>query len=150
MARVTLPPDKSFDTKLEKLMSQLDNIKELFMTVKRNEDELLDVLTVIDGHIRNLDKNKFDQEIEKICQRIKESTEKLLPKGDIQGGAREDLDSSGVTSHDEKWKKVLSDPSSSQQHNELHDQDLNQKIQVSYEDLKDDLMKHCLFSLSFP
>lgn len=66
MARVTLSPDKSFDTKLEKLMSQLDNIKELFMTVKRNED-VLDVLTVIDGHIGNFDKNKFDQETEKIC-----------------------------------------------------------------------------------
>ncbi|RDX91379.1 Disease resistance RPP13-like protein 4, partial [Mucuna pruriens] len=146
--RTTMPPDESFGVKLENLISQLDNIKDLFDTVKRNKEELLDTLTFIDGHLRKLDKDKFDADMEKICQRIKDSTEKLLPKGASQGESdTEEFDLSKVTKG-EKGKKVHLDPSSSQYNKELHDQYLNQKsIQVSYKDLKDDLAKICLLSL---
>ncbi|RDY09480.1 Disease resistance RPP13-like protein 4, partial [Mucuna pruriens] len=67
---------------LEDLKSELIKIKNLFSIVKRNEDELLDTLTVVDGYLRNLNIPKLMEEKDDICHRIRISTQKLLPQSD--------------------------------------------------------------------
>jgi len=52
--------------KLDKLMSDLNGIKDLFSTVKSNEDELLDTLKIVDDLLRNFKTHKFLE----ICNRI--------------------------------------------------------------------------------
>ncbi|KAG4937167.1 hypothetical protein JHK85_052086 [Glycine max] len=131
--------DESFDAKLEKLTSALNKIKDVFMGVRQNEDELLDVLVELDSHLRKLDKKKLDEEVDDICKRISDSALKLLPVED--------------ENKDEKSEKVPSDdddPSSSQQHKkELEAQDLN-LLWESYRKLGSKA-KDCLLSLSvFP
>ncbi|KAG5092610.1 hypothetical protein JHK82_051388 [Glycine max] len=130
--------DESFDAQLEKLTLALNKIKDVFMGVRQNEDELLDVLVELDGHLRKLDK-KLDEEVDDICKRISDSALKLLPVED--------------ENKDEKSEKVPSDdddPSSSQQHKkELEAQDLN-LLWESYRKLGSKA-KDCLLSLSvFP
>ncbi|KAG4377380.1 hypothetical protein GLYMA_18G099200v4 [Glycine max] len=150
--RITTKLDASSAAKLEELMSLLDKKKDLFKTVKSNGDEFLDILTLLDGHLRylnkdNLDNAKFEKDMEAILQRIKDSAEKLLPKGATNEGETQALGSSSkVRPLDNQMKKLHSDPSSSQNKNELLDHDLYQKIEVSYEELKDSL-NICLLSL---
>ncbi|RDX91380.1 Disease resistance RPP13-like protein 4, partial [Mucuna pruriens] len=55
--------------KLDKLMSELNNIEDLFSTVKRNEDELLDTLKLVDDLLRNFRTKKFGD----ICHRLLDS-----------------------------------------------------------------------------
>ncbi|KAK7314232.1 hypothetical protein VNO77_39445 [Canavalia gladiata] len=69
---------------LEDLKSELVNIKDLFSIVKKNEEELLDTLTIVDGYLRNFNISKLMEEKEDICKRIRNSTQKLLPIGDPQ------------------------------------------------------------------
>ncbi|KAK7387019.1 hypothetical protein VNO78_27474 [Psophocarpus tetragonolobus] len=64
---------------LKDLKSELIKIKDLFSIVKRNEDELLDTLTLVDGYIRNSNVLTLMKEKEAICQRIRDSAKKLLP-----------------------------------------------------------------------
>lgn len=133
--------DELFDAKLEKLTLALNKIKDVFMGVRQNEDELLDVLVELDGHLRKLDKKKLDEEVDDICKRISDSALKLLPVEN--------------ENKDEKSEKVPSDdddPSSSQQHKkELEAQDLNLNLLwESYRKLGSKA-KDCLLSLSvFP
>ncbi|KAK7333521.1 hypothetical protein VNO80_30296 [Phaseolus coccineus] len=47
--------------KLEKLMSELKGIQNLFKTVKNNEEELLDTLKIVDDLLRNFRTDKFFQ-----------------------------------------------------------------------------------------
>ena len=49
------------------------------MRVKKNEDELLDTLTEIDGHLRKLDRKMLDEDMDGICKRIRDCAHKLLP-----------------------------------------------------------------------
>lgn len=74
--------DESFDGKLEKWMWELNKINDVFMRVKKNEEEMLDTLEEVDGHFRKLDKKRLDQEMDGICKRIRECAHKLLPMDD--------------------------------------------------------------------
>jgi len=156
MTRTTKTLDKSSDEKLEKLTSQLDQIKDLFMAVKSNGDELLDTLTLLDRHLRsidedNIDKEKFESDIDTIFRRIKDSTEKLLPKGWASQGEIQTSVSSKVTaSQDHKTRKLHSAPSSSQHKDELHEENLSHNIEVSYEKLEGHLQPCLLSLLVFP
>ncbi|KAL2330349.1 hypothetical protein Fmac_017930 [Flemingia macrophylla] len=76
--------DESFDGKLEKLSKELENMSELFLKVKRNEDELLDTLTEVYGHLGRLDRKRLDEEMDDICQKIRHSAHKLLPMEEHQ------------------------------------------------------------------
>ncbi|XP_027932840.1 disease resistance RPP13-like protein 4 [Vigna unguiculata] len=75
--------------KLKDLKSELTNIKDLFSKVKKNEQELLDKLTKVDGYLRNNNIPKLMEDEKKICQEIKESTERLLPADQIQQPEKE-------------------------------------------------------------
>ncbi|KHN13180.1 disease resistance RPP13-like protein 4 [Glycine soja] len=79
---------------LNDLKSELIRIKDLFSLVKKNEEELLDTLTVLDGYLRNKNINKLTEEEGHIRKRIRESTQKLLPAGEIQSTNIEDSQSS--------------------------------------------------------
>ncbi|KAL2330348.1 hypothetical protein Fmac_017929 [Flemingia macrophylla] len=76
--------DESFDEKLEKLSKELENMSELFLKVKRNEDELLDTLTEVYGHLGRLDKKRLDEEMDDICNKIRHSAQILLPMEEHQ------------------------------------------------------------------
>ncbi|KHM99662.1 Disease resistance RPP13-like protein 4 [Glycine soja] len=65
--------------KLNDLKSELNKIKEVFLKVKENEEELLDTLAVVDGYIRNKNIAKLREEEGHFCQKIWNSTLKLLP-----------------------------------------------------------------------
>ncbi|KAH1197640.1 Disease resistance RPP13-like protein 4 [Glycine max] len=52
--------------------------------VKKNEEELLDTLAVIDGYIRKQNIRKLTEEEGHIFQKIRISTQKLLPEGAIK------------------------------------------------------------------
>ena len=68
--------------KLKVLKNELIQIKNLFSMVKENEQELLDTLTMVDGYLRN-NIPKLIEEEEYICEKIRESTKKLLPLDQI-------------------------------------------------------------------
>ncbi|KAL2330353.1 hypothetical protein Fmac_017934 [Flemingia macrophylla] len=76
--------DEPFDGKLEKLSQELENISELCLKVKRNEDELLDTLTEVYGHLGRLDKKRLDEEMDDICNKIRRSAQILLPMEEHQ------------------------------------------------------------------
>ncbi|CAJ1931553.1 unnamed protein product [Sphenostylis stenocarpa] len=80
---------------LEDLKSVLINIKDVFSLVKKNEEELLDTLTVVDGYIRKSNIRKLMEEKKDICKRIMNATQKLLPGGAIQSSNIEVAQSSG-------------------------------------------------------
>ncbi|KAG5138302.1 hypothetical protein JHK82_023033 [Glycine max] len=65
--------------KLNDLKSELNKIKEVFLKVKENEEELLDTLAVVDSYIRNKNIAKLREEEGHFCQKIWNSTLKLLP-----------------------------------------------------------------------
>ncbi|CAJ1964380.1 unnamed protein product [Sphenostylis stenocarpa] len=62
---------------LKDLKSELIEIMDLFFMVKENE-ELLDILTEVDGYIRKKNIGKLMEEKEEICKRIRKSKQKLL------------------------------------------------------------------------
>ncbi|RDX91383.1 Disease resistance RPP13-like protein 4, partial [Mucuna pruriens] len=125
--------DESFDAKLEKLTLELNKIKEVFMRVKKNEEELLDTLNEVDGHIRKLDRKRLDEEMDGICKRIRDSAHKLLPM-DAFHSSQQDHNTQILHSHD---------PSSTHHNNQLL---LPQHVNVTL----DGLIYHvrlCLLSL---
>ncbi|XP_022635881.1 uncharacterized protein LOC111241514 [Vigna radiata var. radiata] len=71
--------DESFDGQLEKLRLVLNNIKDVFVEVKKNEEKLLDTLAEVYDHLHRLDRKKLHQEMEGICKRIRDSAHNLLP-----------------------------------------------------------------------
>ncbi|RZB99625.1 uncharacterized protein LOC114424206 [Glycine soja] len=81
--------------KLNDLKSELNKIKEVFLKVKENEEELLDTLAVVDGYIRNKNIAKLREEEGHFCQKIWNSTLKLLPAAHHAQAAA----SSGQSSH---------------------------------------------------
>ncbi|ESW11882.1 hypothetical protein PHAVU_008G067000 [Phaseolus vulgaris] len=71
--------DESFDGKLEMLRLDLNKIKDVFVRVKKNEEELLDTLAEVYDHLRKLDYRKLGEDMNGICKRIRDSAHKLLP-----------------------------------------------------------------------
>lgn len=53
---------------LEDLEFELIKIKDIFSIVKKNEEELLDTLTVLHGYLRNSNIHKLMEEKEDICE----------------------------------------------------------------------------------
>ncbi|KAL2330325.1 hypothetical protein Fmac_017906 [Flemingia macrophylla] len=53
--------NEPFDGKSEKLSQELEKINDLFLRVKRNEDELLDTLTEVYGRLGKLDRKRILQ-----------------------------------------------------------------------------------------
>ncbi|KAK7333570.1 hypothetical protein VNO80_30345 [Phaseolus coccineus] len=86
---------------LKDLKNELTRIQNLFSMVKENEQELLDTLTMVDAYLRN-DIPKLIEEEEKICGKIRESTEKLLPLDQILRANKKADESRGITVQD--WK----------------------------------------------
>ncbi|WVZ08608.1 hypothetical protein V8G54_021954 [Vigna mungo] len=72
--------DESFDGKLEKLWLVLNNIKDVFVVVKKNEEKLLDTLAEVYNHLHRLDRKKLDEDMKHICKRIRDSADNLLSK----------------------------------------------------------------------
>ncbi|RDX63738.1 Disease resistance RPP13-like protein 4, partial [Mucuna pruriens] len=125
---------------LKDLKSELINIKDLFFMVKKNEDELLDTLTVVDGYLRNSNLRKLMQEKQDICNRIRNSTLKLLPVGAIQSTNIQVAQSSKV---DNREDAVIIFPSRPQP-------EAMEMIKVNYNRL-DDLQKRLfLFLMPLP
>lgn len=60
--------DESINAKLETLKSELNNIRDLFSTVKKNQDELLDTLTLLDTLLRALGTKHFIDIANRILQ----------------------------------------------------------------------------------
>ncbi|XP_014633992.1 uncharacterized protein [Glycine max] len=85
------------EAKLNDLKSELNKIKDLFLKVRENEEELLDTLAVVDGYIRNKNIRKLREEEGHFCQKIRNSTRKLLPAADAEA-----VGSSGQASQDVK------------------------------------------------
>jgi len=69
---------------LDDLKSVLINIKDVFSLVKKNEEELLDTLALVDGYIRKSNIRKLMEDKEKLCKKIMDSTQKLLPREAIE------------------------------------------------------------------
>ncbi|KAL2322542.1 hypothetical protein Fmac_026921 [Flemingia macrophylla] len=113
---------------LHDLESALINIKDLFSMVKKNEDELLDTLTVVDGYLRNSNIEKLMEEKKKICDRIRISTRKLLPTDAIQSSEKE-----SPPSRDMKLNMS---------------EHMKRDFKVIYDNL-DDVEKRCFLSLLF-
>ncbi|XP_027926693.1 uncharacterized protein LOC114183764 [Vigna unguiculata] len=87
--------DESLDKKLEKLRLDLNRIKDVFVRVKKNEEELLDTLAEVYGHLRRLDRGKLDEDMDGICKRIRDCSRKLLPKDGFDESYKEE-DEKGV------------------------------------------------------
>lgn len=108
-------------------MKLLNKINDLFVRVKKNEDELLDTLTEIDGHLRKLDRKMLHEDMDGICKRIRDCAHKLLPM--------------------DAFDDSLHPSSSSVQHkNHLLDQDLY-LLQKRYRELKYHPPSLCLMYL---
>ncbi|QCE12278.1 disease resistance protein RPM1 [Vigna unguiculata] len=84
--------DESFDGKLEKLRLDLNKIKDVFVRVKKKEEELLDTLAEVYDHLRKLDCRKLDQDMNGICQRIRDSAHNLLPTLVFDDSSKEEDD----------------------------------------------------------
>jgi len=85
---------------LEDLKSVLINIKDIFSLVKKNEEELLDTLSVVDGYIRKSNIDTLMKEKKDICTRIMDSAQKLLPGDAIQSSNTEATKSSSKSLRD--------------------------------------------------
>jgi len=124
---------------LEDLKSVLINIKDVFSLVKKNEEELLDTLVVVDGYIRKSNIRKLMEEKKDICERIMDSTQKLLPRGAIQSSNIEATQSSSKPFQDVN----RASPSSQLQNSE--------EYKVNYQNLRHLCHKRGFLSLlSFP
>jgi len=82
--------DESFDEKLEKLRLNLNNIKYVFVRVKKNEKQLLDTLAEVYEHLRKFERRKLDEEMNGICKRIRDSAEKLVPMDGFDESSKEE------------------------------------------------------------
>ncbi|XP_020230533.1 uncharacterized protein LOC109811256 isoform X1 [Cajanus cajan] len=120
---------------LKSLKSELIHLENLFSTVKKNEEELLDVLTAVDGYIRNSNIHKLMEEEESICQRIRDSTQKLLPPAATQSSNIKVAQSSEKATQSVKRKEV-----------KIPQPEELERFKVCYEGL-DDLHKHYFLSL---
>ncbi|ESW11880.1 hypothetical protein PHAVU_008G066800 [Phaseolus vulgaris] len=123
--------DESFDEKLEKLRLDVNKIKDVFVRVKKNEEELLDISAEVYDHLRKLDRRKLDEDMDDICKRIKDSAHKLVPMDAFDDSSKEEDHKGGQIFHS---SQPLQQP--------------NQKswIWVDYDRL-DRLPKDCLSSL---
>ncbi|KAL2322532.1 hypothetical protein Fmac_026911 [Flemingia macrophylla] len=122
---------------LKTLKSELINMTNLFSTVKKNEEELLDALTAVDGYIRSSNIHQLIKEEENICKKIGDSAKNLLPDADTRESNVEAAQSSGRTIKDVKLhKREVKSP----QPEEL------ERFEVCYKAL-DDLHKRCFLSL---
>ncbi|XP_014511477.1 disease resistance RPP13-like protein 4 [Vigna radiata var. radiata] len=83
--------DESFDGELEKLRLVLNNIKDVFVEVKKNEENLLDTLAEVYDYLHRLDHKKLHQGMKDICNRIKCSARNLLPKLDFDESKKEEI-----------------------------------------------------------
>jgi len=84
--------DESFDGKLEKLRLDLNKIKDVFVEVKKKEEELLDTLAQVYDHLRKLERVKLDEDMNGICQRIRDSAHNLLPTLVFDDSSKEEDD----------------------------------------------------------
>ncbi|WVZ08604.1 hypothetical protein V8G54_021950 [Vigna mungo] len=91
--------DESFDGELEKLWLVLNNIKDVFVEVKKNEENLLDTLAEVYNHLHRLDSRKLHQDMHSICERIKYSARNLLPTLVFDESYKEEDDRGGKISH---------------------------------------------------
>ncbi|ESW11885.1 hypothetical protein PHAVU_008G067200 [Phaseolus vulgaris] len=82
--------DESFDEKLEKLRLDVNKIKDVFVRVKKNEEELLDILAEVYDHLRKLDRKKLDEDMDDLCKRIKDSAHKLVPMDAFDDSSKEE------------------------------------------------------------
>ncbi|RDY08226.1 Disease resistance RPP13-like protein 4, partial [Mucuna pruriens] len=133
---------------LKDLKSTMINIQNLFSKVKKNEDELLDTLTIMDGYLRKSNVRKLMEEEKDICNKIRDSTRKLLPIDEIQGTnifvAQSPLPAKTFQDVKLDKREVEIALSSSIQHEDLH------LFEVNFKNL-DHLQKRCFFSrLDFP
>ncbi|ESW11878.1 hypothetical protein PHAVU_008G066600 [Phaseolus vulgaris] len=123
--------DASFDGKLEKLRLDLNKIKDVFVRVKKNEEELIDTLAEVHAHLRKLDRKKLDEDMDFICKRIRDSAHKLLPMDAFDDSYKEE---------DHKGNQIF--------HSSQELQQPHQKIWSLEDYLRlDHLSKGCLFSL---
>ncbi|XP_027929801.1 uncharacterized protein LOC114186009 [Vigna unguiculata] len=91
--------DESLDKKLEKLRLDLNRIKDVFVRVKKKEEELLDTLAEVYGHLRKLDRGKLDEDMDGICKRIRDSARKLLPDDGFDESYKKEDEKGGKISH---------------------------------------------------
>ncbi|KAK7374237.1 hypothetical protein VNO80_07664 [Phaseolus coccineus] len=91
--------DASFDRKLEKLRLDLNKIKNVFVRVKKNEEELLDILAEVYDHLHKLDRSKLDEDMDDICKRIKYSAHKLVPMDAFDDSSKEEDHKGGQIFH---------------------------------------------------
>ncbi|BAT84145.1 hypothetical protein VIGAN_04142800 [Vigna angularis var. angularis] len=91
--------DESFDGELQKLQLVLNNIKDVFVEVKKNEEKLLDTLAEVYDYLHRLDRRKLHQDMEDICDRIKCSAHNLLPKLCFDESYKEENHRGGIISH---------------------------------------------------
>ena len=129
--------------KLNDLKSELNKIKEVFLKVKENEEELLDTLAVVDGYIRNKNIAKLREEEGHFCQKIWNSTLKLLPAAASSGQSSHHAQAAASSHH-----HVTPLPSSTTP--QLHQEEDLQIIKDYYNNL-DDFDKRIFSSLlQFP
>jgi len=91
--------DESFDAKLEKLRLDVNKIEDVFVRVKKNEEELLDTLAEVYDHLHKLDRRKLDEDMDDICKRIRDSAHKLLPMDGFHDSSKEEDHNGGQKFH---------------------------------------------------
>ena len=98
--------DELFDKKLEKLRLDLNKIKDVFVRVKKKEEELLDTLAEVYNHLRKLDRRKLDEGMDGMCQRIRDSAHNLLPNDGFDDSSKDEDHIGGQIFHSsqELWK----------------------------------------------
>ncbi|KAL5177839.1 Disease resistance RPP13-like protein 4 [Glycine soja] len=114
--------------KLNDLKSELNKIKEVFLKVKENEEELLDTLAVVDGYIRNKNIAKLREEEGHFCQKIWNSTLKLLPAAASSGQSSHHAQAAASSHH-----HVTPLPSSTTP--QLHQEEDLEMIKANYNNL---------------
>ncbi|KAG4401608.1 hypothetical protein GLYMA_02G030500v4 [Glycine max] len=96
---------------LDDLKPELMNIKDVFLLVKQNKEELLDTLAAVDGYLRNSNMRKLMEEKEDICRRLRTSFQKLLPAdaAAVPSGDTEAVHSSSIKpfQYGRKRKEVM-------------------------------------------
>jgi len=103
--------DESFDGKLEMLRLDLNKIKDVFVRVKKNEEELLDILAEVHAHLCKLDCRKLGEDMNGICKRIRDSAHKLLPMDAFDDSSKEEDHKGGQSQqlqqpHQKSWTRV--------------------------------------------
>ncbi|KAK7305090.1 hypothetical protein VNO77_42990 [Canavalia gladiata] len=132
--------------KLENLMVELNNIKDLFSTVERNKEELLDTLTSVDDLLRNFSTQKFREislrilhsssDATKANQHKGESFQAPMPlAGDGDGNGHEVSETGNVKPNSSRIEKT----SSSQETQDRKSEEKEVPIDVKLESLKSEL-----------